>query len=488
MPSPSPLLTRIYNIMAGAWRQRYVIVLPIFILPLIGILASTMSTPRYKSHMSFLVQESGKDNPYLTDLSVETNLKDRMSGLKTLLHSRHILTRVVEELKNPEETLSEEAMEYRIGLLSDTINITLIGSNLISIAMRSNNPKDMKNTLGVISKHFIDSLLAPAQSSISSTEEFLSRELKLLEVSLGDSEEKMAQFKLEHADELPQTYQANSEKLRETQDSLEEKTMLLAGAREVMKNLQSKVLELDPVLAELESNLVKLKGELAMKRAKYTDKHSAVRAVLRQIKRLEEERQRLFTQDTVSTDDIERFWSTQQSASSEQGTSELLMSQIHGLQQEQQSIRRLEQEVVQLKKNILVLGKRVRSFGKNEKKLRELQREITVKSSVYEDLLERHEKALITRSLGDFEAKDRIKIIDKPFNPISPLNLPLIVFIIGGLFGGIFTGISFAIINELMNHKLYTVEQIEKLSRVPVIARLPRFNADQDGLDQVVTT
>jgi uncharacterized protein involved in exopolysaccharide biosynthesis len=223
-----------------------------------------------------------------------------------------------------------------------------------------------------------------------------------------------------------------------------------------------------------------------MKRAKYTDRHSSVRAVLRQIKRLEEERLRLFKKETVSSEEIERFWSIQQ-PSSPDGSSGLLMSQIRGLQEEQQTFRRLKEEISLIKKNIKVLELRVRSFGKNEKILRELQREINVKSKVYEDLLERYEKAQITRSLGEFEAKDRIKVIDKPFNPIRPLNLPLAIFIIFGVVGGIFTGISFAIINELMNNKLYTIEQIELITKVKVIARLPHFKEDIPVTATVVT-
>ncbi|NQZ09866.1 MAG: chain-length determining protein [Algicola sp.] len=472
----SQLLTRSYTIMAGAWRQRYTIILPIVLLPMLGVLVSLMSTPKYQSHMSFLVQETGKDNPYLTDLTVDTNLKGRISGLKTLLHSRHILTSVVEELSTDEEPLDDGQMEYRIGLLSSAINVQLIGSNLINIRMFSNNPREMKKTLDAVSKHFITSLLAPGQSSISSSETFLKQELVRLEVTLRQAEEKMAEYKRTHADELPESHQLNISRLRHSQGVLEEKRVQLAGAKLVIGNLQSKVLELDPVLADLENNLVKLKSDLSMKRARYTDKHSSVRALLRKIGRLEKERKRLFAKAPVSTENIERFWSIRQSGGQDQGSSDLLMSQISALQTEQHNIKRLTEEVAHLETNIKVLDKRVRSFGKNEKVLRELEREINVKSKVFEDLMERYEKAKVSRSLGEFEAKDRIKVIDKPFDPIRPLNLPLLVFVIFGVVGGLFTGISFAVMNELMNNKLYDVAQIEAITGVDVIARLPNFN------------
>lgn len=158
------------------------------------------------------------------------------------------------------------------------------------------------------------------------------------------------------------------------------------------------------------------------------------------------------------------------------------MSQISTLQQEQYTFERLTEEVSHLQTNIAELEKRVRAFGKNEKTLRELQREINVKSRVYEDLLERYEKARVSRSLGEFEAKDRIKVIDKPFNPIRPLNLSLLIFVIFGLVGGLLIGISFAVILELMNNKLYAIEQIELITGVGVLARLPDFKQETQAL------
>ena len=141
-----------------------------------------------------------------------------------------------------------------------------------------------------------------------------------------------------------------------------------------------------------------------------------------------------------------------------------------------------------MQQNIDVLKARVQAYGQNEKVLREMEREINVKSSVYEDLLERYEKAQVSRSLGEFEAKDRIKVIDKPFDPVKPLNLPLVVFVIIGVVGGLFTGISFAVVNELMNNKLYSLEQIEEITGVSVIARLPNFSQNPINVEPVPET
>lgn len=469
----SLILARLYSLLASAWRQRYTIMLPMFILPVIGVVVSVVSTPKYKSHMSFLVQESGKDNPYLEDLSVKTNVVDRMEGLKTLLHSRHILKSVVEELKG--DGLSPMKMEQQIALLSQAIDVRLFGSNLINISLYSTTPEKMAETLSVVSKHFINNLLAPTQSSISSSEQFLKAEITELAQSLALSEEKLATYKQNHVEALPELYAANMNRLRANESLLEQKKLELAGAEQVLSNLQSKVLALDPVMASLEKQLVEFKGELALLRARYTDKHSSVQAVLRKIKRLDIERQALLEGTEVSLEDIERFWVVKTPAQGEGGKGNLLVSQLDALQQEQQKIQRLNEEIGQLENGITQLKSKVEAYGRNEKALKELKRDINVKSKVYEDLLERFEKSRVSRALGDFEAKDRIKVIDKPFNPIKPLNLTWSVYLLLGLVGGLLIGIGFAVFKEILNNRLYDLNSIERLTGVPVLTRLPRF-------------
>ena len=82
---------RILIILAGGWRRRYAIAVPILVLPLIGLLIGVLSPKHYSSHTSMLIQETAKMNPFLEDLAVSAMLKDRIDALKTLLHSRHIL-------------------------------------------------------------------------------------------------------------------------------------------------------------------------------------------------------------------------------------------------------------------------------------------------------------------------------------------------------------------------------------------------------------
>ena len=93
----SNLTYRLLEIISGAWRRRYVIVMPILVMPVLGLFISMLTPAKYHAHTSLLIQETAKLNPFLGDLAVSSNLKERMEGLKTLLHSRHILAAVARE-------------------------------------------------------------------------------------------------------------------------------------------------------------------------------------------------------------------------------------------------------------------------------------------------------------------------------------------------------------------------------------------------------
>lgn len=97
-----------YRILLAAWRRRYLIVVPILTLPIFGVVIALNSTKQYASHTSMLIQETAKMNPFLEDLAVSAMLKERIDALKTLLHSRHILTQVALDL----ELINDQSSDY----------------------------------------------------------------------------------------------------------------------------------------------------------------------------------------------------------------------------------------------------------------------------------------------------------------------------------------------------------------------------------------
>lgn len=471
------LTHRMNNMMTGGWRRRYVIVVPMLLLPIIGGVVGSMGKQKYSSHTSMLIQETAKQNPFLEDFALSPNLKERMAGLKILLHSRYILTQVAEDREMIYKKTPEKKRDYIVSKLSSNLGIELAGTDLIRLTYKSDKPEGMKEVLESVTRFFIEELLAPERSSVSKSAEFLRRQMTKYEVELEIAEKKLAEYKGLNADSLPELHSAAIGRLTGLRQTLLDREAELAGANQGMKNLLKRLAGTNPIVGKIEEQLVKYRSQLVLLRARYTEEHSSVRALVRKIERLEEDRQEVIKKKYDV--DADRLWDLASSATSEESreSSPLLISQLETLQAEKSRQEQLQGQVVRLKSMITVLEKETGQYGDKERNLVELQRDLIVKRRLYEDLLRRHEMAKVTRELGRFEQDGRIKIIDRAFKPSRSLNPPAIAFVIGGVIGGLFLGLGIAVILELSDSSIRRRDQLIEITGVPVLTRLPAIDS-----------
>ena len=114
-------------------------------------------------------------------------------------------------------------------------------------------------------------------------------------------------------------------------------------------------------------------------------------------------------------------------------------------------------------------------FGDNAKTMGRLARDVQVKRQLYDELIQRYEMAQLTGSLGVFEENKRVKIIDLPYTPSSPSNLPIIVFIIAGLVAGAGLGIGIATLIELFDSSIRRKEEVETITKAPLLTQIPKI-------------
>ncbi|PCJ02211.1 MAG: capsule biosynthesis protein [Alphaproteobacteria bacterium] len=469
------ILKRLFYIVNAAWRQRYVIVIPVLIMPVFGMIIG-MTTPRkYETSTTILIQEPSMQNPFLKDLMVDTNLKKRMASLNALVHSRHILTEVAIKqgfISEDETDLAkkEEAIDY----LSKALKVSLIGSELVRIEYEAAKVEGMVDTLNLITLRFVERVIAPQRYSIYKSRDFLGKELETREQSLLEAEEKLAVYKSDFASELPELHARNVLRLTQIKDALAKRQTALKGAMARYKNLKKRVSQTNPVIGRIEEQIVSMMGEMAVMRARYTDQHSKIRAFKRNIKSLEHERARtLAAGENINIEDLDRLWDRVSMVEGDSGEMPLLVEQLKQLQVMENDIQGLEEEVLSLQKEFEENSIKVRNFGVHEKEITNLQRDITVKRNIYEDLASRHQLAEVTGALSKFEESDRVKMIDPPFVPTKPSNYPLILYVIaGGIAGGVL-GCGLGVVLDITDTRIYTADKLENILEVAVIGRIP---------------
>jgi polysaccharide chain length determinant protein (PEP-CTERM system associated) len=468
---------RIYRMLAGAWRRRYVIITPVLLLPLIGFAVANLNSKYYTAHTSLLIQETANMNPFLQDFAVSSMLKERVATIKTLLHSRHILATVAEHQGLIDQHSSAEQRDRVVGRLSASLKVSMPGKDLIRIDYKSSRPDNMKETLESVSEHFIEQLLAPERSSMKGSTRFLEQQLEQRGADLEQAENKLAEFKDRYVTDLPELHSINISRFTQLKQTLAEKQAAMAGAIKSLGGLDAQLSKTNPVVGRLEEQIIRLNGDLALLRARYTDNHSKIQAVLRKLRSLEVERQSNLGKNPQNLD-TGKLWqiaSNVESSSGEPNQQPLLISQLQSLQSSRNNVDSLEEEIKSLQKMIAELESNLSGYGNLERILIKLQRDHDVKRELYDELLKRYELARITGSLSLFEQSKRVKVIDKPYTPASASNFPALIFVLAGILGGLFLGIGLSVVLELLDTSVRYRGQLELIADVPVLGKIPAY-------------
>ena len=478
----SSIVVNLHLIIAAIWRRRYLIVVPALLLPIFAVVVCLITPRVWQTHTTILVQESAKMNPFLEDLSVSTDLENRITALDTLLHSRHMLIQVGQDLGAITEQTPAYQVDKFVQKVSSSLSVKLMGKDLVKLVYQTNSPEDIDKTLLVIRQRFLEKLLAPELSAITASEVFLTQQLTLKKADLQQAEKRLATFKQNNADSLPRLYSSNSTRFAELNELIEQRKVELSGAIAAKKTIRTRLAQVDPVMSEIEQNIVETKSELAILRSRYTDKHSKVQTAIRKLAQLESERKvQSKASYQINEIDLNRLWEVankMKDGELEGSQNLLLVSQLKELQIADGKVEQIKQELQSIEQQANQIKSAIIGTGDMERQLLELERDLDVKRDLYADLLSRFEKAKITGALGKFEQPERIKIIDEPYQPSIPNNFPMSVFIIAGVFGGIFLGGGLALFTELADTSIRSKQQLALLTCAPVLTRIPYINSD----------
>ncbi len=469
-----PIVETLQVLLTAAWRRRYLIVTPMLVLPVLGGIAGHFAPKTYETKMTILIQEPGRLNPFLEDLSVKTNLKDRMPALSSLLTSRHVMQSVASDLGMIRPDSKDKVIDNVVADLSAAVSVQLIGQELVELRYKAATPADIDKVLMRIGERFMERVEAPEDSSMRNSVAFLDKELAEATKRLDDAEASVAEYRTKNAQSLPDQRTGNLQRLATLRDQLAEHEVKLTGAKTEFDEIRARLAQTDPVIGRLEQDIVSTRGDLAVLRSRYTDEHSMVQATLRKLQRLEDERARLVAAGQQAAPvDTDRMWNMAAVARKEGDASQpLLVSQVAMLEAARTKLQQLQSETENLRRSVAELSAYVEASGDVERELDKRQRAVTETLDLVQSLQKRFEMAKVTGELSRFQAPERIKVIDRPTVPTKPMKPLTILFAVGGLVGGLFLGAGLAVLLEMADTTVRRIRQMEKLTGVPVLGRL----------------
>ena len=461
----------------AAWRRRYLIAIPLLVMPVAGGFSGLSAPDRFSASMTLLVQEPAAINPFLEDLTISTDLKDRMDALVAQMGTPTALRAVAESSGWVTAAMPVAEQLQRIDALGRDMRIRLIGKEVVEISFASPQAAGLAAVVSAIGDRFTRDLLAPARSSVEASEAFLREERGRFERELAEAETQLGDFKAANAEALPALHLQNVEALAVTRERLAELRADLAGKEAQLGRNERRLAETDPVIGRIDKRIGEIEADLAGLLVRYTENHSQVRRARAEIAALQERREAL-RQGVVAgqgrgwegEDGTERLWNMLSEATPE--TRSLLQDQLGALQDTKAEIDRLASQIASLEEREAALNERVRAFAEVERQIAALEREVAVKRELLARLSERFEMARVTGALGREAAPELVRVVDAPFDPVASDTLPLAFYIVGGIVGGLALGAGLAFGAEMLDTTITRPATIADLTGLPLLARL----------------
>ncbi len=462
------------------------------------------STPIYEASVTIKVDptsQSSVGDLFSTSLTGGSVSRDISTEVE-LIKSRTNIEEIIQELDLVNRIYSGEAKErllaegYSERDIAQSLTRSISGmitvspvkdTRIVKVSVQNKDralARDIANTLATVYNRKLAEL---SKRDLTRKREFIEAQIPLLERDLREATDRLKEFKEEtgiyvldkHADWLFQMLSSYDKQYNGLKISAEEKKAEIStyqgmldqfdgtSARDVksMWIQTSESFSVNPVLTSLRQSLSKLQVELASLQEQYPVTDARVRSKITEISK---------TESLIAEEVKNEFITSGQGMTLNPAYQQILTGVITS-----------EADLQILEASILAVGlmrdqyqTELRSLPLKEQQLLDLQRQITVKESLYTLLLERLEEAKISEAavVGNAAIVDPATLPQSAVKPNRRLSLA-----IGGVLG-IFLGMLMVFLAEYLDKTLKTEEEIERFSRQPIIGRIPTIDSVKEEM------
>lgn len=479
----------------GILRRRHLYFLvPFFVGWLLVWTASWILPPRYRSSTLILVEQPTMPKDYVTP-NISDDLQERMQSITQQILSRTRLLKIIEQFSLYDSRHKPRSADDKVALMRKDIEIELVrdARNQISafnVSYTAPDPHVAQQVTSELTNLFINENLEVRQHQSEDTTKFLEVQLENARSVLTDQEEKIRQFKASHVGEMPAQLASNLQILSGLQSQLQNEEDALNAARQQHVYLQTLVEQYRAVqssgksgdgsatgITAIEAELETLKSHLADLSSHYTERHPDVRKLKDQIAKTEKMRDQMLAGlrdkgQQAKNDDTNVIADPTRSGMSLQAEGQLKSNEVE--------ISNREHSIAALKAKIDDYQGRLNQEPIREQQLADLTRGYDQLKANYDDLLKKKNESAMATSMELLQQGERFRIIDPPSFPQKPDFPNRLKFWAIGLGLGVALGVVVAGAFEMLDGRLHSQKEIQKMLPIPVIAEIPPISSVED--------
>ncbi len=419
----------------------------------------------YTSYTTVLVEDVNILGSLMEGTAVQDGLVDRGRVAREIIGGHRILSQVVASEPWPAARSPAHLQGMMARVRGNTV-VTNVGESLIRIEYSDTDPERAFQGAQRMAEYFVQESLDAKASDSRSAFEFVNRQARDYGRKMEAARAELERFRESNADLRGTTPERAREQVYEIAQELEtlRRTLREAQVRKTALEQQlrgeSSTLSADERVDAVTLRIAELRSELAELRRRYHDSHPDVAQVQEQIAELQGQ--------------------ARSGTGSGVGGGLTALNPIH--QQMRQDLYRTSADIAAIQASVGAAESaleearsRVKRLETVEAQLGELARAFEVNQDLYQDLLQRRERARLSLDLTQEKPNQPLRVAEPAFLPHSAQGLELLHFVVGGTILGAILPIAGLIGWQQANPRVRDRRDLVDGLEVPVMAAVPHY-------------
>lgn len=486
------------------FHRKWLLILPVIFSTILAYGYSWTLTPVYSSEALIEVDESARDNPFVSRMMGRgraSSVTDRWRHILSLLKSHSNVEDIVRELNLHENVRTEEEFRALVREVRNNVSLSISG-NLMRIRCTFTDPDATRDIVNIFAREFIKANLEAHKREVFSGEDIIRREAELILKEMEAKNAEIRELELQFSHLLPdETAQVIYSELGWEDSDGEpryppfqpEAIGGLSLAHRQYHHFSSRLVDYGLRLKELETNRAKIIEQLEgqseyVVSERLSETNPIVRSLRDEKTRKQVELARLLVGATANHPDVQRL--NNEVANLEKALSETVEVTVR---EEKATInpvyQALQMELSEIDRRISALHTRItitrtvaeeafeRSRGAPEKQQERarLRREANILRRNYYRRMSLLGDVELSQRMEFDERGTQFRVVDAARRPLRPSAPKKSVYIVGGFFFGLVLGAGLLVLAETTDHSFEEPNQLREFLPIPLLGATSRI-------------
>lgn len=447
-------------------RRRWGLLLPMCAIFWVAVATAFLLPSIYRSMATILIEEQ-EIPANLVQTTVTTYAQQRLQNIYQRIISTSRLLEIIKSLHLYPElqdkvNADEIAARMREDIVLDFIKADVVDPKTgkassatiaFTLAYEGKNPDQTQKVASVLTSLFLEENLKDRQKTVTEASGFLLDEVNRVKASMSEVDAKIAAFKEEHLNELPELLQVNMQSLQNVEVNSDRLSEQMRTLREREGYLESQLASI-PKQAMQKNRLEELRLQLANLETRASDKYPDVIAIKAEIEKL-----------TAGNESVKE-------KTPDNPAYVTLAAQLASVRSEIASVGK---QIAANDQKLSRYRNSIETTPRVEETYKTLINERDNQLHKYNELMQKHMEAQVAQGLEKEQKGERFAVVEPALLPEKPDKPNRLAIILVGLVLSVGAGLGTVALMEFSDQSIRSAEVLATAVSFPVLGVIPEI-------------